>query len=144
MHAAIGKELWHLALESGAKSLVVVGTGKNVGKTVAMRAIYEAARAEGVAPGLTSIGRDGEAIDAGDSQSKPRLFLRAGTCIATARDVLPQTPSVEMLDISPLATAAGKLVYARVRGDAYYELVGPPTASGLREAMRGLDQAAAG
>lgn len=138
MHVAVGKELWNLARGTGATSLVVVGTGKNVGKTVAMRAIYEAALAEGTLPGLTSIGRDGEAIDVGDAQGKPRLFLRAGTCIATARDVLPETPSVEMLELSPLATAAGRLVYARVRGDAFYELVGPPTASGLREAMRGL------
>ena len=138
MHVAVGKELWNLARGTGARSLIVVGTGKNVGKTVAMRAIYEAALADGVSPGLTSIGRDGEAIDVGDAGSKPRLFLRAGTCIATARDVLPQTPAVEVLELSRLATAAGNLVYARVRGDAFYELVGPPTASGLRAAIDGL------
>ncbi len=135
MHVDVGDSILQLALATGARSLVVVGTGKNVGKTVAMRAIYRAALARGIAPGLTSIGRDGEAIDVGDSQRKPRLFLRAGTSLATARDVLPATPASEILELSRLQTAAGRLVYARVRSDAYYELVGPPTASGLRESI---------
>lgn len=135
MHVAVGDELWRCARETGAQSLVVVGTGKNVGKTVATRAMYEAALSTPLRLGLTSIGRDGEAIDVGDAQSKPRLFLRSGTYIATARDVLPRTPAAEIINLSGLRTAAGSLVYARVRGEAYFELVGPPTASGLREAI---------
>jgi Domain of unknown function (DUF1611_C) P-loop domain len=135
MHVDVGDAILGLARETAAPSLVVVGTGKNVGKTVAMRAIYRAAVARGIAPGLTSIGRDGEAVDSGDAQSKPRLFLRAGTSLATARDVLPASPASEILELSRLQTAAGRLVYARVRSDAYYELVGPPTASGLRESI---------
>lgn len=138
MHVEAGEAILHLARETGAPSLVVVGTGKNVGKTVTMRAIYRAAVARGIAPGLTSIGRDGEAIDIGDARSKPRLFLRAGTTLATARDVLPVSPASEILELSPLMTAAGALVYARVRADSYYELVGPPTASGLRESVEVL------
>jgi len=129
----VGKALYELARETGARSIFVVGTGKNVGKTVAMRAIYEAAADAGVTVGLTSIGRDGEAVDAGDAQPKPRLFLRPGTAIATARDVLPKAPATEILDVSDLATAAGRLLFARVRAHAFYELVGPPTASGVRE-----------
>lgn len=140
MHVDVGDSILRLALATGARSLVVVGTGKNVGKTVAMRAVYHAALTRGIAPALTSIGRDGEAIDVGDSQTKPRLFLRAGTSLATARDVLPAAPASEILELSRLQTAAGRLVYARVRSDAYYELVGPPTASGLRESIDTLMQ----
>ena len=135
MHVRAGDEILALALKRGARSLFVVGTGKNVGKTVAMRAIYEAALARGIAPGLTSIGRDGEAIDVGDAQAKPRLYLRRGTAIATARDVLPNSPASGIIELSRLQTAAGPLLYARVMQDAYYELVGPPTASGVREAV---------
>lgn len=135
MHVEVGEAIFQLARATGAPSLVVVGTGKNVGKTVAMRAIYRAAVAHGVMPGLTSIGRDGEAVDVGDEQAKPRLFLHAGTAIATARDVLPVSPASEILELSSLTTAAGALVYARVHAPAYYELVGPPTASGLRESI---------
>lgn len=129
----VGKALYELARETGARSIFVVGTGKNVGKTVAMRAMYEAAADAGVTVGLSSIGRDGEAVDAGDAQPKPRLFLRPGTAIATARDVLPSAPASEILDTSDLSTAAGRLLFARVRAHAFYELVGPPTASGVRE-----------
>ncbi len=138
MHARVGDSLLSLAQATGLPSLFVVGTGKNVGKTVTMRAIYEACIARGIAPALTSIGRDGEAIDAGDAQPKPRLFLRPGTAIATARDVLPRSPASEMLALSDLRTAAGTLVYARVRHAANYELVGPPTASGIRETVNAL------
>src|SRR5579862_4245835 len=109
----VGRALLDLALQARARSIFVVGIGKNVGKTVTMRAIYEAAYAMGIATGLTSIGRDGEAVDAGDAQPKPRLFLRPGTVVATARDVLPSTPASEMLGITSLHTAAGALLLAR-------------------------------
>ena len=140
MHVRAGEEILQLALESGARSLFVVGTGKNVGKTVTMRAIYEAAVARGILPGLTSIGRDGEAVDIGDAQAKPRLFLRRGTAVATARDVLPRSPASDILELSRLQTAAGSLTYARVMQPAFYELVGPPTASGIREAVNVLSR----
>ncbi len=135
MHVRAGDEILELALQSGARSLFVVGTAKNVGKTVAMRAIYDAAVERAIAPGLTSIGRDGEAVDIGDAQAKPRLFLRPGTVLATARDVLPVSPASATLELSRLQTAAGSLVYVRVEHGAFYELVGPPTASGIREAV---------
>ena len=140
MHVRAGDEILQLALGSGARSLFVVGTGKNVGKTVTMRAVYEAAIARGMLPALTSIGRDGEAIDAGDAQAKPRLFLRRGSTVATARNVLPRSPGSDILELSRLQTAAGALTYVRVMQDAYYELVGPPTASGIREAVNVLSR----
>jgi uncharacterized NAD-dependent epimerase/dehydratase family protein len=135
MRASAGESLLSLARATGANALFVVGTGKNVGKTVALRAVYEACLKTGVDPALASIGRDGEAIDASDARAKPRLFLRAGTLLATARAALPRSPASEIVERSDLQTAAGALVYARVRHDAYFELVGPPTASGLREAV---------
>jgi hypothetical protein len=138
MKVRVGDSILDLALATGAQSLFVVGTGKNVGKTVAMRAVYSAAIARGIAPGLTSIGRDGEAVDVSDAGSKPRLYLAPGTILATARGVLPPTPACEALELSRLRTAAGPLVYVRVRSGANYELVGPPTASGIREAVATL------
>ncbi|HTX58069.1 MAG TPA: hypothetical protein VMH02_00230 [Verrucomicrobiae bacterium] len=134
----VGHELLDLARASGARSLFVVGIGKNVGKTVAMRAIYEAAVERGIATALTSIGRDGEAVDAGDAAPKPRLHLFADTVIATAQGVLPRFPASEMLDFAGLGTAAGPLLYVRVVHPGYYELVGPPTASGIRKVVAEL------
>lgn len=132
MRARVGESILQLWNESGAKSLVVVGTGKNVGKTVAMRTIYRACIAGGLTCGVTSIGRDGEAVEMSDAAPKPRLWLEPSTILATARDVLPDSPASELLALTPHHTAAGPLVYARVRSGAHYELIGPPSASAMR------------
>lgn len=128
----VGESLLELAREGGRRSLFVVGTGKNVGKTVAMRAIADAAVARNLQVGMTSIGRDGEAVDVSDSLAKPRLFLRPGSVVATARHLLPPHPACELLDFTPWSTASGPVVFARVHGAAHYELAGPATAAGLR------------
>lgn len=135
-----GEMLLDLARAGGRRSLFVVGTGKNVGKTVAMRAIADAAVARGLTAGMTSIGRDGEAVDAADALAKPRLFLRPGTLIATARHLLPPHPASELMDFTPWTTAAGPVIFARVRHAAYYELAGPATAAGVRACVRRFEE----
>ena len=134
----VGADLLSAARATGSRCVVFVGTGKNVGKTVAMRSVYEAACERDIACGLVSIGRDGEAADVAGAHSKPRLFLRPGTVVATARDVLPRSPASEVIAFSNLPTAAGALIYARVVHPAFYELIGPPTASGMRQAIDSL------
>lgn len=134
----VGQALLELALRCGARSLCVVGTGKNVGKTVTMRAAYEAACERGLRVGLASAGLDGEVADQLEGHAKPRLALRAGTLFATAREALPRSPASEILAISRLQSAAGGLVYARAAERGLYELVGPPTASGLRAVLEEL------
>ncbi len=120
--------------------MFVVGTGKNVGKTVAMRAIADAAVRRDLRVGMTSIGRDGEAVDATDAHAKPRLFLAPGAVVATARHLLPTHPASELLDFTPWNTAAGSVVFARVRTGAYYELAGPATAAGVRACVRRFEE----
>ncbi len=132
----VGAELLDLATRDGAGGIAVVGTSKNVGKTVTTRALLEALRGRCV--GLTSIGRDGEAVDIGDALAKPRLRLEPGTILATARAVLPVSPASEIIETSDLMTAAGPLIYARVRTPAFYELLGAPTASGVRASLARL------
>jgi Domain of unknown function (DUF1611_C) P-loop domain len=142
----IGDSLLDLAREGGVRSLFVVGTGKNVGKTVAMRAIAEAAAARNLTVGMTSTGRDGEAIDVADAQAKPRLFLPRKAVVATARNLVPSHPASEMLDLTDWPSAAGPVVFARVKRAGFFELAGPPTASGVRDCVNrffefGCDQA---
>lgn len=133
-----GRAIFDLAEASGARSIFIVGTAKNVGKTVTARSLYEAAVARGIRVGIASVGRDGEVVDVADGAPKPRLLLHPGTLLATARDVLPRSPAVEYVEDSSLQTASGRLVYARVAHAAHYELVGPPSASGVREAVATL------
>jgi hypothetical protein len=49
--------------------------------------------------------------------------------------LLPQHPASELLDLTPWSTAAGPVVFARVREAAYYELAGPATAAGVRSCV---------
>ena len=136
----VGDALLDLARAGGRTSLFVVGTGKNAGKTIAMRAIATAAARRGMTAGLTSAGRDGEMFDAVDAAAKPRLFLDAGTIVATARGLLSARLEYELLEETGWQTAAGPVVFARVRKPAFYELAGPPKASELRRCVRRLHE----
>lgn len=128
-------ELLELARSANAGSIYVVGTGKDVGKTTALRAIYATAYESGVRTGVASIGREGDAALRGGPRPKPRFWLQPGTVFVTARGALPSTPASEILQLSHLQSAAGTLIYARAASSAFYEMVGPPTASGVREAI---------
>jgi len=134
----IGSEILELARARGAATIFVVGIGRDVGKTTALRAIYAAAAARGVRTGLASIGRDGDGSQAGGARPKPRLWLAPQTTFVTAAGALPRTPAAEIVGLSASISPAGRLLYARVRMPGYYELVGPPTASGVREIVDGL------
>lgn len=131
----VGASLIDLARAANRPALAFVGTAKNVGKTIAARSVIAAAQERGERLGCASIGRDGESVDSSDAQRKPRLFFREGAWLATARGVLPRSPACEILDVVDVATAAGRLAYVRVRGAGFFELVGPPTASGIRTAL---------
>ncbi len=133
-----GDALLDLARASVRRSVFIVGTAKNAGKTVAMRAIARAAQSRGLRLGMTSTGRDGEAVDAVDSLAKPRLFLSEGTIVATARTLLPRHPASEILDLSPWNSAAGTIVLARVRRAGHFELAGPSAAAGIRACVQRL------
>jgi hypothetical protein len=133
----VGWELLELARAAGTRSIFVVGIGRDVGKTTALRAIYDAACAAGMQTGLASIGREGDATR-NDVRPKPRLWLRPRTVFVTARGSLPRTPAAEILKLSRLRSPAGPLLYARVASSAFYELVGAPAASGVREIVEEL------
>ncbi len=134
----VGFELLELARSANAASVFVVGTGRDVGKTTALRAIYGAACARGLGVGVASIGREGDAAPRSGVRAKPRLWLQPRTVFVTARGSLPRAPASEILSLSQLQSPAGMLIYARVATSAFYELVGPPTASGVREIVDGL------
>ena len=76
----------------GVRSLSLIGLGKNVGKTTALNALVEEATRAGVRLGLTSIGRDGELLDAISSFPKPPIGIPRGTLVATAACEGPPPP----------------------------------------------------
>jgi hypothetical protein len=132
----VGNRLLELVRGTGARRVFVVGTAKNVGKTVTMRALAEAAAHAGLRIGMTSTGRDGEAVDASGEHKKPRLFLPPGALIATARSLLPSHPGCEIVDLTDWRTPGGSVLFARVRRSGYFELAGPSTASGVQQCLK--------
>ncbi len=134
----VGHELLRLVSQTGARSVVVVGTAKNVGKTTVVGAVHEAAFSGHTHLGLTSIGRDGESVDVSNGGAKPRLFIRGGVTLATARDVLPVSPACELLRRTGFESAVGPIMIARVRHPGYYQIAGAPTARGLRGCIQAL------
>ena len=114
-----------------AKTLSIVGMCKNAGKTTALNWVLRQGDA-GVL-GLTSIGRDGESTDVVTGTEKPDIFIRRGTMIATAKDMLRLGDiTMEVLMTTGIPTPLGEVVIVRARSDGYVQLAGPSITAQLR------------
>lgn len=133
----VAAELFDRALATRARSIVVIGTAKNVGKTTTVDALLREAERRRATVGLTSLGRDGEAFDAVDGRPKPRLFVQPGTLIAAGYALLPPRRAVEILDRGD-ESALGPIVFYRLVVPLFVEISGPPTARGVRATIARL------
>ena len=122
---------------AAARSVVVVGTAKNAGKTTTFNALRAVAARHGVAIAVTSIGRDGEPSDALDSEPKPRVRLLPGTIVALPAGLVPRSPALAIIGAGA-AGALGTTVFARVVLPTTCEIAGPPTARAMRETIERL------
>ena len=134
----VGRRLLERARAIGARTLAVVGTSKNAGKTVAVGAVCAALQAEGTSFGLCSTGRDGESIDALEGTPKPRYRLRRYALVATASALVPEHPACEILEVTRERSALGPIVFLRTRTTGYLEIAGPPNAAALRRIATAL------
>jgi hypothetical protein len=122
---------------AAARSVVVVGTAKNAGKTTTFNALRAVAARRGVAICVTSLGRDGEPSDALDSEPKPRVRLAPGTIVALPAGLVPRTPALAILDTGA-PSALGTTIFARVVLPTTCEIAGPPSARAMRETIERL------
>lgn len=113
------------------KTLSIVGMCKNAGKTTALNWVLR--QGEAGVLGLTSIGRDGESTDVVTGTEKPGIFIRRGTMIATAKDMLRLGDiTMEVLMTTGIPTPLGEVVIVRARSDGYVQLAGPSITAQLR------------
>ena len=104
-------DLAGLVIESGVRSLAVVGTAKNVGKTVTMNYLASELHARGICVGLVSSGRDGETTDSFTGEPKPSITPPEGSWVATAEGVIGSSGGfMEIADVSENAGLLGRLV----------------------------------
>ncbi len=125
------------ALLGGTRTIVVVGTAKNAGKTTAFNALRTGAARRGIVGALASLGRDGEPSDALDGTPKPRVRVAPGTLLALPADLVPRSPALRIIDVGE-PSALGRMVFARACFAAECEIAGPPTARGLRATIERL------
>lgn len=123
----------------GVKSLSIVGTAKNTGKTETLNYILN--RLASVSPdrtiGLTSIGFEGERRDQVTQTEKPEITLRSGNLFVTAESYYRlRELSSEVLGVERrYTTSTGRLIYARAKGRGKVLIAGPPTTQGLRKVI---------
>lgn len=111
----------------------IAGTAKNTGKTTTTSAIMERVYSEGITLGLTSIGLDGEMIDNVTGLPKPRITCQKGTFVAIAEACLKaSTARIEVVKITEIRTALGRLIVGRVEEPGLVVIAGPNKSSELR------------
>lgn len=116
----------------GFSSVSIIGMCKNAGKTTALCGLIRESAKDTRTLGLTSIGRDGESTDVVTSTPKPRIYVYAGTIIATAADMLAICDITrEILETTGIMTPMGEVAVARALSDGFVQLAGPSTVDGL-------------
>ena len=122
------------------RRLAIAGTVKNAGKTTALNHLVERFAAAGEALGLSSVGRDGEAVDQLTNRPKPRVRPPVGALVATSHEsALYSQATLELVAPTPFRTALGPVGVYRVARPGYVEVAGPVK---VREAAALLTQLA--
>lgn len=118
-----------LNLTDGNLCTVIIGTEKNAGKTTALNALL--GEAEGVI-GVTGIGRDGESSDLVTGTEKPKIFVKKGTLVATAKGLIKEcSVSKRILYATGITTPLGEVVVFRVEEEGFVQVAGPSIVSQL-------------
>ena len=116
-------------LSTKYKTLSIVGMAKNAGKTTAMNFLIEEAMDEGVALGITSIGRDGESQDLVTGTEKPKIYLDQDTIVTVPTQLYELADAgLEILKKTKYSTPMGDLLICRVADSGYVQIAGPPAA----------------
>lgn len=118
------------------KSISILGMSKNTGKTVVLNELIELSRKIKKTVSLTSIGVDGETVDAVYKTKKPKIYAYEGTLIATAEATVNfSTAKFEILDILPFNTSLGRIMILKVIREGNVLLAGPDSNREIKYAV---------
>lgn len=123
------------------RSLSIVGLEKNTGKTECLNYILEKIRDSGRRIALTSIGVDGEACDQLTFTVKPEIKVYEGMWFVTSeKHYREKRLTSEIIEVSELHTALGRLVTAKAVNTGKVILSGPSDIQGMKELIACLRQ----
>jgi len=106
------------------KIISIIGLAKNVSKTTTLNYLIKNLKEYKL--GLTSIGRDGELYDVITRLPKPRIFIKKGTIVATAKQSFEGSDAeMEIIKTTPFNTPLGEILILKALTDGYIELAGP-------------------
>lgn len=118
-----------MSLEAACRpygSLAIAGTAKNAGKTTTLNYLIARFHQAGETLGLSSIGRDGEAIDGLTNRPKPRIRPPVGALVATSHEsALYSQATLQRVAETGFRTALGPVAIYRVQSAGYVEVAGP-------------------
>lgn len=121
-------------------SVSVVGLEKNTGKTECLNYIIRNLPLDRVTVAVTSIGVDGECVDAVTATHKPEILIREGMLFSTSEKHYRQRRIFsELIDISDEHTALGRVVTAKALDSGKVLLSGPSSGVGLERWIRRMD-----
>lgn len=125
-----------LGLSVNMKTIGVIGTAKNTGKTTTLSFLLKGFHSKGLNLAVTGIGYDGEEIDNITNLPKPRLYFEKDTILATSENCLVNTDAVfDVIAETSLVTALGKILLVEVTQPGMIVIAGPNSVKGLREIL---------
>lgn len=113
-------------LKDKYKILSIIGMAKNVGKTTALNFLIDEAMDEELVLGVTSTGRDGEALDLVTGKDKPTVYLDYGTIVSVPTKLYDKADAgLEILKRTNYSTPLGDILLCRVVDGGTVQIGGP-------------------
>lgn len=114
------------------KTVGIIGTAKNTGKTTTLSFILEHLLIDKINVAVTSIGYDGEEFDNITNLPKPRLLFKENSIIATSEKCLvPLKAKYDIIEKTDLQTALGKIIIIKTKEPEKIVIAGPNTSKDL-------------
>lgn len=121
------------------RSVAVVGTEKNTGKTECLNYIIHRLHHHNPAMAITSVGVDGETCDQVTRTQKPEITIYAPMMFVTSETHFRQRRfTAEIVDVSGHSTSLGRLVTARALEQGKVLLSGPSDTATLTTTLDDL------
>jgi hypothetical protein len=123
------------------RSVSIVGTAKNTGKTECLNYILNQVKSLGKRLAVTSIGVDGESRDSVTLSEKPEIEISEGMIFVTSeKHYREKRLTAEIMDVSENQTALGRLITAKAIVPGKVLLSGPSDTSSLKRMIRQMKQ----